>query len=361
MAADTPRLSLPEPIRRMERELTALPACYARTGDVVLTDWRADYAALVREFGDGRPLVPAPWGWDRCVKTKFSEIGVPASLMPSDAQLAAWRAWASRAFGTRHLHALIARADGEGWGGRLVGREARFCEHAGDVAPWGGEPRIFKLPWTSSGRGHCVSTALDAPTAARIATMLRRQGGVAMDRYYDRALDFALEYEVREGGRAAFLGYSVFHTGENGKYGYNLVESQERLRDRIVGAMAGDGGSDGGASLLLLRRIADCHRQLLEASLGGSYRGPVGVDLFVANCAGRRMVHPCVELNLRMNMGIVALRLHRRLQGGAGGGPGLDALLAASQCRLSSPSLPATEGRAWRVQLDAGKLALRFC
>ena len=43
------------------------------------------------------------------------------------------------------------------------------------------------------------------------------------------------------------------------------------------------------------------------------YRGPVGIDM-LKTADGH--IHPCLEINFRMNMGILALLLHERYGAG---------------------------------------------
>jgi hypothetical protein len=39
----------------------------------------------------------------------------------------------------------------------------------------------------------------------------------------------------------------------------------------------------------------------------GQYQGIVGIDMMVVRGG---LIHPCVEINLRMNMGVVAMKLY---------------------------------------------------
>ncbi|MDO4949352.1 MAG: hypothetical protein Q4E55_04200 [Bacteroidales bacterium] len=50
-------------------------------------------------------------------------------------------------------------------------------------------------------------------------------------------------------------------------------------------------------------------RQLIELILGSGLHGidtPLGVDMMVCDCGGEMLLHPCVEVNLRMNMGLLS-------------------------------------------------------
>lgn len=246
-----------------------------------------EHLAALAGVWENTPMA-GPWGWSLAAKQRYLRMGVDASLLPSDAYLDELRRLSSRQFACGYVREMLSEWDD----GRLLGREMRFCT---DLPQTSAFPMIYKSPWSSSGRGVFVSSSLDRRTLSRLSGFLSFQGGYAADRFYeDKAVDFALEYFVGEGGAVDFLGYSVFCASAGGNYGYNFVESQERLRARIKV------NSD------LLSQIVDYHGARLAAL---PYRGPVGIDM-LATSEGK--VHPCVEINFRMNMGILALLLFQR-------------------------------------------------
>ena len=60
--------------------------------------------------------------------------------------------------------------------------------------------------------------------------------------------------------------------------------------------------------------MVDTVRMAMEKELSclfsGYYTGPLGVDMMVVRAAdGSSLLHPCVEINVRMTMGHVALAL----------------------------------------------------
>ena len=117
--------------------------------------------------------------------------------------------------------------------------------------------------------------------------------------YEDKVLDFAMEFFVNADHTVEFLGYSVFHAGEHGAYGYNYVESQEELLRRID------------VDAALLHRLIAYHKEHLAQT---AYHGPVGIDMLKTADGS---IHPCLEINLRLNMGILALLLHEQYGSGA--------------------------------------------
>ena len=117
-----------------------------------------------------------------------------------------------------------------------------------------------------------------------------------MDRVKDFAMEFYLDHrEIR------FAGYSLFRTANSGAYMGNELLTDTRIEEILSRY----------ASSELLRRLKN---YLLEelSSRFPLYRGYAGVDMMVCNTAEGYKVHPCVEINARMNMGVASRVFHER-------------------------------------------------
>ena len=255
----------------------------------------ADLADLAQVWESTR--FAGPWGWSIATKQRYKQMGVAEELLPSDEWLEEVRRLSSREFACGYIKDLLAEMKDE----RLLGSEMRWIDNLNPNPNLStlNPQLIFKSPWSSSGRGVFVSSGFDANTEHRLQGFLSSQGGFVVDKFYaDKVLDFAMEFYVNDDKSVDFLGWSVFHAGENGAYGYNYVESQEELVERI----------DVDASLL--QRLIDYHKTHLAQT---AYRGSIGIDM-LKTADGH--IHPCLEINFRMNMGILALLLEE--QYGAG-------------------------------------------
>lgn len=257
----------------------------------------ADLADLARVWEGTR--FAGPWGWSLATKQRYRQMGVAGELLPSDEWLEEVRRLSSREFACEYVKELLEEMKDE----RLLGEEMAFCKDVSTVNSQQSivnSPLIFKSPWSSSGRGVFVGRWNDARTQARLQGFLSSQGGFVVDRFYeDKVLDFAMEFVVHKDHTAEFLGYSVFQTGESGAYGYNYVESQEELLRRID------------VDAALLHRLIAYHKEHLAQT---AYHGPVGIDMLKTADGS---IHPCLEINLRLNMGILALLLHEQYGSGA--------------------------------------------
>lgn len=265
----------------------------------------ADLADLARVWEDTH--MAGPWGWSLATKQRYRQMGVAEEALPTDEWLEEVRRMSSREFAWFYLKQLLGTLKDV----NLLGWEMKFWNKMPAAWGKGTERYIFKSPWSSSGRGVFVGSVdfnlnpnLDpnckSSTLKRLQGFLSSQGGFVVDRFYeDKVLDFAMEFFVHADHTVEFLGYSVFQTGEHGAYGYNYVESQEELLRRID------------VDAALLHRLIAYHKEHLAQT---AYHGPVGIDMLKTADGS---IHPCLEINLRLNMGILALLLHEQYGSGA--------------------------------------------
>lgn len=245
-----------------------------------------DLSSLSKQWND-TPFA-GPWGWSRATKQYYLHHGVEADALPSDEWIDEVRRLSSREYACDYIQSLLHEINDS----RLLGKEMTFCQEMPQTVP--PYTSIYKSPWSSSGRGVFVSDAFDEKCQKRLTGYLSSQGGFAMDKFHkNKALDFAMEFFVKDDS-VDFLGYSVFYAAENGAYGYNIVESQEQLVQRID------------TDSTLLHALIDYHKTHLVLT---AYRGPVGIDMLKTSDGN---IHPCIEINLRMNMGILAILLEKQ-------------------------------------------------
>lgn len=305
----------PEQVRGMMRDLALLPLWYAGAGEKVwIADRKAmDYASqMCLLFGMKVEVVPdlapqagervemVPWGWNPAVRQLFLKHGVPAAALPSADWLETYRRLASRQTSAGLLQSL---ADGG-----LYKGEAEVLHTLDECRAYAASRGavVFKAPWSSSGKGLCWCRNGFALSAGWCGKVLREQGMLVASPIYNKVEDFALEFEADEAGKICFMGYSLFKTDGRGRYQGNRVLSAEAFEvymERYVGR----------AEWVRLQTVVG---RLLGCYAEAGYRGPLGVDMMVCRSEdGRYFIHPMVEVNLRMNMGIVALRLAERILG----------------------------------------------
>lgn len=297
----------------MARDMQEFPCLWAGPADVVmLADGRL-VDASGRRLDQALPDVASsltavrPWGWNPLLVSRLRKAGLPDRLLPTDAQMAAYRAWASRHTAVGQLNRLRHEwPDAFAEGGLLVG-ESAWCTSEPEVkaALLRFGPSVLKAPWSGSGRGvrFLPSGTCSPKDADWVRRVLRQQGGVEAEPLYNKRQDFAMEF-VASGGQVRYEGLSVFSTNHCGVYSGNLVAPEHVREARLTATVPAT----------LLHEVRQRVLRLLNMSqLPEWYAGPVGVDMMVVD-GGR--LHPLVEINLRATMGWVAVQLARRLSDG---------------------------------------------
>ena len=161
---------------------------------------------------------------------------------------------------------------------------------------------IVKAPWSSSGKGILVlKNGIGVKEKEWLTGMLKRQKYLMLEKGLDKVEDFAMEFFSGADG-VAFMGWSSFSTGLHGEYIGNFLGAQIIIERRLIGLL--------GEEIINALKI-EIPRMIGE--LIPCYRGPLGVDMMIYRENGELAVQPCVEINLRYNMGIVAMFLSRRL------------------------------------------------
>ncbi len=345
--------TLPGNIAAMADDLSFLPACLAADGDFVLVPEPVDaffldrFRDLFRK--DVRPVLRAdlstlafgrvlPWGWSPRAHRVLAPAVANASPAFRRSPAAVWddtcRDLRSRVRALDCLRLLRGRLDMP-----CLADLPAVCESLEEVRRLAAvRPVVVKAPWSSSGRGVLMLRCgpLSAKEEQIVGGVLRRQGFVMVEPRLRRLLDFAMEFELSSAGAAECLGLSVFFTGDGGGYEGNLVAAQPLLRARLAAILP---------DVSLLDGVRGALTEVLPLLFKGKYEGPLGVDMMVyEDSDGRPLVQPCVEINLRHTMGLLALRLAASLAPGGEGlfrvrysrEPGVLARLAAER-RTAAP------------------------
>ena len=306
----------PASARRMASELSLLPMWYAEEGSAVLAPsaYNLDYLRQMQELlGIPVHLVTdpelasepdwdiRPWGWDAALRKRLSVLGVDEALLPSMEQLNGLREYSHRSKAVSLLPELRLNEHfcGESYYLKTPEEWRTFVEER--------EGCLLKAPLSGSGKGlnWCkgVFTPFISGWCTRVAAS---QGGVIAEPIYNKVEDFAMEFYSDGIGGVTFEGYSLFHTGKSGMYEGNCLLSNEAIRKQL-------------SQYVPLETLTDLESHLkckLSMLIGIAYKGYLGVDMmicrFPANEKTVFRIHPCVEINLRMNMGVTTRLLYDR-------------------------------------------------
>lgn len=328
LANNDPHFIPPRSARRMAADMCLLPAWWMGEGDVLWGDARVRDASrrlLDESLGiapapvwmDGEPDATlssvCPWGWSPLLLTALRRVEVPERLLPSLEWMAAYRRLSGRQTAARWLSAFREEQGGQdGFFAAGYCGESVVCHREEDIeaclSKW--PETLLKAPWSGSGKGlRLGSGGYVAPLVGWCLRLLATQGAVTVEPLYEKVLDFAMEFHSDGAGNVHYEGLSLFRTSGQGAYAGNLLAPESALRERLVRYVP----------LASVDRVKEFLLRCLAKEVAGVYEGYCGVDMMVCRVAGRYVLHPCVELNLRMTMGRVAQCLARRLAVGTEG------------------------------------------
>lgn len=238
-----------------------------------------------------------PWGWSSQMLRRFRAMGVNGNILPADSVIDNVRRLSNRQSSIIILEELAKM-------GADVPELPIYATSPDTVAAFvSSKPRcVLKAPWSGSGKGIAWGLGrVEVPLEHFYKGVIRRQGGVVCEHCLNSVREFAMEFFADAGG-AAFVGYSLFEA-QKGSYSGNLLLCDEDI-ERIVSAHLPAG---------TLGNLRVQMQKVLSGLLAGSgYSGYLGVDMMIYESGGVLRLNPCVELNLRMNMGVVSRIFHDR-------------------------------------------------
>lgn len=169
---------------------------------------------------------------------------------------------------------------------------------------------VLKTPWSSSGRGLIRSSNTPLPILRqRALATIRKMGGIMAEQWFDKQQDFAMLFDV-DNQQTHWLGYSLFDNEENGTYRQGYLLSNEEIENRITS------GNDMMINQLhdIRNQLTDILNELFHPLFGRTWHiGFVGIDMMTikgsnddTDSSTQPIIHPCIELNLRCTMGIIA-------------------------------------------------------
>ncbi len=280
----TPRLPSPAWQRALAAAGFALPEFLAGVG-----------ALADRQVGELRP-----WGASPDAAARLAPLAGAAALWtPSQ------RSASSKLVALSWRAALLAQLQDP----ELAPPEGEACLTLAEAEAAAARGLLLKAPFSTAGRARRRGP-LDAAGLAWAERLLREQGGLRVEPWRDRVLDFSFHFDVEPDAPARFIGICRFCTTPAGQF---TGTRPGRWFGELDPALARFLSQDGRAP----RRLRELGEQVAAflaprlAALG--VRGPVGVDAFVYREGGALRIDPLVEVNARTTMGRVSLALDPRI------------------------------------------------
>jgi hypothetical protein len=314
-----PNYTPPASAVRMARELAVFPIWYAGeemtngTSPIVIAEGE-DNRAFVDKMKETLPLqatlVPfsaiamypddpiVSWGWNPSLVRRLRAYGASESQLPSLEEMDRLRGYSNRVHAVEVLRKLrLLETKG------FTGESRFFLEIEELLAYLKSLPgdKVLKMPLSGSGKGLVwILGGITDKQTDWCRRVIREQGGVVAELVMERVKDFAMEFYL-DHGKTRFAGYSLFRTANSGAYMGNELLTDSRVEEVLSHYTSPE----------LLHRLKDYLLKELSSRFP-FYRGYAGVDMMICNTADGYKVHPCVEINVRMNMGVASRIFHER-------------------------------------------------
>ena len=317
LADGTAAYSAPPAAMCIARDLSTLPLWYGGIGNKVFLPDPSHHGYYEKQSKDFLLAEPydkvrlenvdavSPWGWSMQLHRRLRNSGMAESKMPCERDIAAIRELSNRKTSIRILEMLRCR-------GIDTPEIPVYYSSPDDVALFvnSRERCVLKAPWSGSGKGIMWGKGkVERPLEQFYKGIIRRQGGVVCEAFLNGTVEFAMEFRI-DGGCVSFAGYSLFTTS-NASYNGNVLAADDDIESFL-------------SSYISLAAIVNVKEELcrvLQQLLAGcGYNGYFGVDMMVYDDGGSLRLNPCMELNLRMNMGMVSRIFYdRHVESGAVG------------------------------------------
>lgn len=321
----------------MESDLATLPMFLANPGDHILVDqlpnksWLDEVqclnfispAFMTKSEALFNPIYVRsqrnelkPWGWSPAAHKLLHPLKNTCSAKFKSSPVFDWdpdqRNFYSKKYGNTILNRLLDQFPNEVFIAQH--QTAKICTLKKEIEKclkdWG--KLMIKAPWSSSGRGlqPITKTPIHEKVWEKILGIVKEQGYVMVEPYLDKQFDLAFQFNI-ENGNVNFLGISTFSTDKKGQYQGNYLNGLPDNLEREIQQFAAH----------LPSKIVEPLLSVLQNSeLAKKYKGNIGVDAMVfSTIDGKLRVNPCLEINVRQNMGLLSLHLEKFIVAGKKG------------------------------------------
>lgn len=324
-------------LQKMESDLATLPMFFSQKHDVVLVDKHPDENfiqsfepldfelpgfVLKNEIQKNNALLISginsliPWGWSPAAHKLLEPLKPLCSPQTLQSPVSQWlpehREISSRKFAASVLQELALRLPNEWIQQDTQFPKICFSKHDVELAisNWG--KIILKAPWSSSGRGLQPVTKLPVHEKVweKINAIINDQGFVMAEPLFKKVHDMAFLFELKN-RKCAFTGISHFFTNSKGQYEGNWLNGLPEDSDKAVSDFVSK------VEQPVIQAIQNC---IEKSSMAENYEGTFGVDTLIYTADdGKLKMNPCLEINTRHTMGIVASQLEKLIAPGKKG------------------------------------------
>jgi hypothetical protein len=316
-------------LQKMEEDLGALPLFFARPNDVVLVKKvpPPEFLETLQKINITPPRFLQlkeitknpdftsqpknrllPWGWSPAAHRLLEPLKPSCSEEFQASPVANWKPKYREIYSKKFALELLKKLLPELPPGKVLPPQliSEVCYTKPEIEKcikrWG--KIMVKAPWSSSGRGlqKVTKTPVAEKVWEKLLGIINDQGYAIVEPLLEKVLDLAFEFELKN-GKVTCLEISNFLTDEKGQYQGNSLNGWPLKINPEITAFAET----------LPDMIIQALVKLMESSLLAKYyEGKFGVDTLIFRDEKNDLrVNPCLEINVRQNMGLLSLYLEK--------------------------------------------------
>ena len=304
----------PAVVRKMADDLAMLPVWYAPADSYVIASPYSNeefFQAMRQTFQIDSKLITfpelvgygeidiIPWGWNHTLSKYLQSFNINLNNSPSTDEIEELKAFSHRRNAVKLLPKLKVDTHFCGDSSYLTSIDA--CQSYITSHPH----TLLKSPLSGSGKGlNWCKDDFTQQIHGWCQRVIHSQGGVIVEPVYCKEMDYAMEFYSDGKGEVSFVGYSFFETSQSGFYEANHLMSDTEIETRLESYVP----------KIVIHQLRQQLQTELSDLIGSSYKGYLGVDMMICHFREKPYyrIHPCVEINLRMNMGVVSHMLYKR-------------------------------------------------
>lgn len=316
-------------LQEMEGNLSMLPFIFGTSIDYVLTDQlpTPDFILKLQDSGFVLPnfvifseleVLPdhalksiQPWGWSPSVHFKLKSLKEKCTDEFKESPVFDWknehRLIYERKSSLEFLKKITSNASPEWFiSNSLIGEIVYSCNEIEDKVQKLGKI-VLKSPMSSSGRGIQIirQPKLNEANKQWISGILKQQKYLIAEPFLEKFMDLSFQFQVFSKTSIEYVGYSIFETNTNGQYRGTVInpDLEVILPEFNVGKIKEM--IESSAQMIL--------EELRDSVYSNSYQGYLGVDSMLFKEDGKVRIQPVIEINSRMNMGILTMLLEKNI------------------------------------------------
>jgi len=316
-------------LQKMEHDLAMLPFVFATKNDYILTDDVPSEEFKRQLIGAGFELpvfcnlaelesLPTnsfnaiyPWGWSSAAHFRVKNLKEKCSGEFQSSPVFNWKDETKllfeRSTSLVFLNNLLNKNPFDWFIDRSM--TGRIISNIEEIESMLEENRalVLKAPLSSSGRGIQIirKEVLNNSNKQWISGVLKQQKYLIAEPFLEKMADFSFQFQISSNSKIDYLGFSFFETNSNGQYLGTLLHPD---LNKILGEVNPE------MLKIMIESTAKAIQEALNDSLYAQlHRGYLGVDAMIFKHQNQIMIQPCVEINCRMNMGILSMQLEKKI------------------------------------------------